>query len=67
MQQVAAALGIAVGAVVVRVADRLLGPSALPAWPYVVAFVVLALLMVWPLVEAIRLDRAAGDEVAARK
>jgi MFS family permease len=66
MQQVAAALGIAVGAVVVRVADRLLGPSALPAWPYVVAFVVLALLMVWPLVEAVRLHRGAGDEVAAR-
>ena len=38
MQQVAAALGIAVGAVVVRVADHFLGPSALPAWPYVVAF-----------------------------
>ncbi|HSU35227.1 MAG TPA: MFS transporter [Propionibacteriaceae bacterium] len=67
MQQVAGALGIAVGAVVVRVADRILGPSALPAWPYLVAFVVLALLMIWPLVEAIRLHRGAGDEVAARK
>ena len=66
MQQVAAALGIAVGAVVVRVADNVLGPSALPAWPYMVAFVVLALLMLWPLVEAIRLHRSAGDEVAAR-
>ena len=48
------------------VADRVLGPSALPAWPYVVAFLVLALLLVWPLVEAIRLHRTAGDEVAAR-
>ena len=66
MQQVAAALGIAVGAVVVRVADRFLGPSALPAWPYLVAFLVLGLLMIWPLVEAIRLHRSAGDEVAAR-
>ena len=66
MQQVAAALGIAVGAVVVRVADNVLGPSALPAWPYAVAFIVLGLLLVWPLVEAIRLHRTAGDEVAAR-
>jgi hypothetical protein len=48
------------------VADNVLGPSALPAWPYMVAFVVLALLMLWPLVEAIRLHRSAGDEVAAR-
>ena len=66
LQQVAAALGIAAGAVIVRLADRLLGPSALPAWPYAVAFGVLALLMVWPLVEAIRLHGSAGDEVAAR-
>ena len=66
LQQVAAALGIAAGAVIVRLADRLLGPSALPAWPYAVAFGVLALLMLWPLVEAIRLHGSAGDEVAAR-
>ena len=66
LQQVAAALGIAVGAVIVRLADRFLGPSALPAWPYAVAFCVLGLLMVWPLVEAIRLHGSAGNEVAAR-
>ena len=66
LQQVAAALGIALGAVVVRLADRYLGPSALPAWPYSVAFVVLAVSMVWPLVGALRLPRSAGDEVAGR-
>jgi EmrB/QacA subfamily drug resistance transporter len=66
LQQVAAALGIALGAVIVRLADSYLGPTALPAWPYSVAFLVLALLMVWPLVGAIRLHRGAGDEVAGR-
>jgi EmrB/QacA subfamily drug resistance transporter len=66
LQQVAAALGIALGAVTVRLADRSLGASALPAWPYRVAFVVLGLLMIWPLVGALRLHRSAGDEVAGR-
>jgi Major Facilitator Superfamily len=66
LQQLAAALGIALGAVVVRVSARLLGSSAPPTWPYSVAFVVLALLLVWPLVEAFRLHGTAGDEVAGR-
>ncbi|HWI01630.1 MAG TPA: MFS transporter, partial [Propionibacteriaceae bacterium] len=66
LQQVAAALGIALGAVIVRLTDHYLGSSALPAWPYRVAFIVLAVLMVWPLVGAIRLHRSAGDEVAGR-
>ncbi|HEV2931349.1 MAG TPA: MFS transporter, partial [Propionibacteriaceae bacterium] len=66
LQQVAAALGIALGAVVVRLADRHLGPSSLPAWPYTVAFIVLGMLMVWPLIGALRLHRSAGDEVAGR-
>ena len=67
VQQVAAALGIALGAVVVRLADRSLGSSALPDWPYRVAFVVLGLLMIPPLVGALRLHRSAGDEVAGRE
>ena len=66
VQQVAAALGIALGAVTVRLADRSLGSSALPDWPYRVAFVVLGLLMIPPLVGALRLHRSAGDEVAGR-
>jgi len=66
LQQVAAALGIALGAVIVRLADRHLGRSALPAWPYSVTFTVLGILMVWPLVGAVRLHPSAGDEVAGR-
>ena len=66
LQQVAAALGIALAAVIVRLADRQLGPSAPPAWPYTIAFTALGLLMVWPLVGALRLHRSAGDEVAGR-
>jgi predicted MFS family arabinose efflux permease len=64
LQQVAAALGIALGAVIVGLADRHLGPSGLPAWPYSVAFTVLGMLMVRPLVGVVRLHRIAGDEVA---
>jgi MFS family permease len=67
VQQVAAALGIAVGAVTVRLADRSFGSSALPDWPYRVAFAVLGLLMIPPLVGALRLHRSAGDEVAGRE
>jgi MFS family permease len=66
LQQVAAALGIALGAVVVRLSDRYLGRPALPAWPYTVAFLVLGTLMLWPLVGAVRLHRSAGNEVAGR-
>ena len=66
LQQVAAALGIALAAVIVRLVDRQLGPSAPPAWPYTIAFIALGLLMVWPLVGALRLHRGAGDEVAGR-
>ena len=66
LQQVAAALGIALAAAVVRLADGYLEPSVLPVWPYRVAFLVLAGLMVWPLVGALQLHRRAGDEVAGR-
>jgi MFS family permease len=65
LQTVAAALGVAVGAMVVRVAEDLLGSSP-PAWPYALTFGVLGMLMVWPLVEALLLHRNAGDEVAER-
>ena len=66
LQQVAAALGVAVGAVTVRLAGSALGPAAAPVLPYAATFGVLAVLMLWPLVEAVRLHRRAGDEVAAR-
>ncbi len=66
LQQVAAALGIALSAVIVRLANRGLGPSAPPATAYAVAFTALAIVMLVPLVGAIRLHRSAGNEVAGR-
>ena len=65
MQQVALGLGIAVAAVVLRVAEAALGDPG-GAVPYRIAFVVLSLLMLYPLVDAIRLPRDSGDEVAGR-
>ena len=67
LQQVAVGLGVALGAVVLRVVDLAAGPGTLgPVLPYAIAFAVLAALMVHPLVEALVLNRAAGDEVAGR-
>ncbi|GAA1848695.1 MFS transporter [Microlunatus capsulatus] len=67
LQQVAVGLGVAVGAVILRVVDLTAGPGATgPVTPYAVAFVVLAVLMLAPLVEAVVLHRSAGDEVAGR-
>jgi MFS family permease len=66
LQQVAVGLGVALGAVILRVVD-LAGAATLgPVTPYAVAFVVLAVLMLHPLVEALLLHRAAGNEVAGR-
>jgi len=67
LQQVAVGLGVAIGAVILRVVDLAAGPAQLdPVTPYAVAFVVLAVLMLHPLVEALVLQRSAGDEVAGR-
>lgn len=67
LQQVAVGLGVAVGAVVLRVVDLTAGPGEVgPVTPYAVAFAVLAVLMLHPLVEALVLHRSAGDEVAGR-
>ena len=67
LQQVAVGLGVAIGAVILRVVDLAAGPATLaPVTPYAVAFVVLAVLMLHPLVEALVLNRAAGNEVAGR-
>ena len=60
-------LGVALGAVVLRVVALAAGPAALgPVTPYAIAFVVLAVLMLHPLVEALLLHRSAGNEVAGR-
>ncbi len=65
LQQVAVGLGIAVGAVVLRVGDAALGPAS-GTGSYTLAFLVLAVMMLYPLVDALRLPRDAGDEVAGR-
>jgi EmrB/QacA subfamily drug resistance transporter len=65
MQQVALGLGIAVAAVVLRAGEAALGDAA-GAGPYRIAFIVLSLLMLYPLVDAIRLPHDSGDEVAGR-
>ncbi len=67
LQQVAVGLGVAVGAVILRVVNLAAGPGTVgPVTPYSIAFVVLAAAMVLPLVEALVLHRAAGNEVAGR-
>ncbi len=65
LQQVALGLGIAVGAVVLRVGEAALGDAG-GAGPYRIAFFVLSLLMLYPLVDALLLPRDSGDEVAGR-
>jgi EmrB/QacA subfamily drug resistance transporter len=67
LQQVAVGLGVAIGAVLLRAVNLAAGPGQLdPVTPYAVAFVVLAVLMLHPLVEAVVLHRSAGNEVAGR-
>jgi EmrB/QacA subfamily drug resistance transporter len=67
LQQVAVGLGVALGAVILRVVELGAGPGSLdPVTPYTIAFGVLAVLMLHPLAEALLLHRSAGDEVAGR-
>ena len=65
LQQIAVGLGVAVGALGLRLGGALTGVSG-SVGSYRIAFALLAVLMVLPLVEAARLTRSAGDEVAAR-
>ena len=67
LQQVAAGLGVAVGALLLRLSDRVLGtPARGLITAYGLAFVLLAVIMMQPLVQALRLHRAAGDELTRR-
>jgi EmrB/QacA subfamily drug resistance transporter len=66
MQQVAAALGVSIGALLLRVADQALGARFSPVAPYTVALSTLALLMAHPLVQVLRLSHSAGSEVTGR-
>jgi EmrB/QacA subfamily drug resistance transporter len=65
LQELGAGLGVAVGALLVRVGDGLGFPGG-AAGPFRVAFVLLAVLLVIPAVEGVLLSRQAGDAVTGR-
>lgn len=66
--QIATGLGIAVGALILRAAQTLLDgvPGTTPEVGYQWTFAVLGVLMVYPVVEALRMHRSAGDLVRTR-
>ena len=69
LQELGAGLGVAVGALLVRLGEPVagavgLGPGA--AEPFRVAFVLLAVILAGPLVEGLLLSRTAGNEVTGR-
>ncbi|ALO66192.1 MFS transporter [Arthrobacter alpinus] len=63
--QIATGLGIAVGALILRAAQALLEgtPDAAPVASYQWTFAVLGVLMLYPVIEALRMHRTAGDLV----
>src|SRR5262249_36011088 len=68
IQQIAAGLGVALGALVLRAADGFLAvtePNAGAEVPFRIAFAILAVIMLYPVLEgAFGLHRHAGHEVA---
>jgi MFS family permease len=69
LQELGAGLGVAVGALLVRLGGAVAVPAGLgndPGAPFRVAFLLLAVLLVVPLVEALLLPRAAGAVVTGR-
>jgi EmrB/QacA subfamily drug resistance transporter len=65
--QVAAGLGVAVGALLLRLSDQAWStPPNGPITAYGLAFVLLAVIMMQPLIQAFRLHRAAGAELTRR-
>jgi EmrB/QacA subfamily drug resistance transporter len=70
LQELGAGLGIAVGALLVRLGDPIgdaLGLAENPGTPYRVAFVLLAVVMLAPLIEAVTMPRSAGAAVTGRR
>jgi EmrB/QacA subfamily drug resistance transporter len=70
LQELGAGLGIAVGALLVRLGDPIsaaLGLTETPATAYRVAFVLLALILVIPLVEDVLMPASAGSAVTGRR
>ena len=67
LQQVAAGLGVAVGALLLRLSDHAIGAaSERVLTAYGLTFVLLAAIMLQPLVQVLRLHRSAGGELIAR-
>jgi MFS family permease len=64
LQELGAGLGVAVGALLVRVGEGLTDGGA--DRPFRVAFVLLAVLLLVPAIEGLLLARTAGDEVTGR-
>ncbi len=62
VQELGAGLGVATGALLVRLGEPLTGAAA----PFRFAFAMLALLLVVPAIEALTLPRTAGDVVTGR-
>ena len=65
LQELGAGLGVAVGALLVRLGEPIAGSSG-PAGPFGVAFVALAVLLLIPAAEAVLLARTAGNAVTGR-
>jgi EmrB/QacA subfamily drug resistance transporter len=69
LQELGAGLGVAVGALLVRLGEPVAGAVGLgdgAAEPFRVAFVLLAVILLGPLVEGLLLSRTAGNEVTGR-
>jgi len=69
LQELGAGLGIAVGALLVRLGDPVsaaLGLAETPATPYRVAFVLLAVILLIPLLEDVLMPASAGSAVTGR-
>jgi hypothetical protein len=68
ISQIAMGLGVAVAALVLRAAQAVLAGTggAAPVAAYQWTFAVLAVLMLYPVVEALRMQRTAGDTVRVR-
>jgi EmrB/QacA subfamily drug resistance transporter len=69
LQELGAGLGIAIGALLVRLGDPIgvaLGLSETPGTPYRIAFVLLAVIMLAPLIEALTMPASAGGAVTGR-
>jgi EmrB/QacA subfamily drug resistance transporter len=61
--QLAIGLGVALGAIAWRVGDAVAGSEG-PAWPFRIAFLIVAAVALAGVVDSIRLNRSAGDHVA---